>query len=224
MNASDASPGGLERQDLALLAHEVRGALTVIVGMSELLRRDLAPDERTRALEGIARAVGRIDRLVEDALGGELAAVRPSQRIDIADLAEQVAAEQRTVTGRQVGVFVDARPHVTGSREALERAVGNLIDNGLKYSLESSKVDVGVYERDGDAVIEVSDRGPGIEPSERGRIFDPFERGEGASAAGTGLGLTVVRSVAETHGGSVSVDDRVGGGSVFSLRLPVAEG
>lgn len=213
---------GLTRDELALLAHELRGALTILVGMTDLLRRDLRPDEHAMALEGLARATERIDRLVDEALAGSVS--RPDagdEPIDLAQLAMTVAEEQRTVTGRRVEVDARSRPVVAGGRGALERALGNLVENGLKYSLGSSPVEM-LVDTDGDwALLEVSDRGPGIRPEDRERIFEPFERlGEG-TATGSGLGLTVVRGVAETHGGSVSVRERPGGGSVFELRLPL---
>lgn len=217
----DTHRPGLDTQQLALLSHEVRGALTVIVGMGELLRRELEPAERERALEGIARAVGRIDRLIQDAAAGELSQTHGRKAIDLATLVEEVVSEQRAVTGRSITFDAPGHPSVIGSRESLERAVGNLIDNALKYSLAASPVEIEVAEEAGRAVIRVADRGPGVAPGDRERIFEPFERAGGGAVEGTGLGLTVVRSVADAHGGTVGVHDRQSGGSVFSLELPV---
>lgn len=219
---TDEANRGLGRGELALLAHEVRGALTVIVGMSELLRSDLAPAERLRALDGISRAVDRIDRLVDEAVAGEVAAGHASGLVDLAELAEQVAAEQEAVTGRRVEVTVAERPQVVGSREALERALTNLIDNGLKYSLASAPVEVNISRQGARAVVQIADHGPGISPEDRERIFEPFERAGGGDAPGTGLGLTVVRSVVDAHHGRVGVDERIGGGSVFWIEIPVS--
>lgn len=214
---------GLTQEELALLAHEIRGALTVVMGMTEIVKRDLPAAERQVALDGVCRAAERIDRLIDDAMAGRVD--RPGMEREVLDLAEvvaQVAAEQRAVSGRTVTVDARVHPLVAGSREALERAIANLVENGLKYSLSSSSVDVSVETREGYAVVVVADRGPGIPVQEHARIFEPFERLEGSEAPGTGLGLTVVRSVMESHGGSIGVDDRPGGGSVFELLLPLA--
>lgn len=208
--------------ELALLAHEVRGALTVISGLSELLKRALDESERESAIDGIARAVRRIDTLIAQALDGTLTSGSGHERVDLAALTGRVIDEQRSVSGRDITFEVRAQPVVLGAPEALERALGNLIDNALKYSLMTSPVDVSVTQ-DGDrAILAVADRGPGIPPSMHDLIFQPFERASAQDVPGTGLGLTVVRGVAESHGGTASVQDRPHGGSVFRVELPVA--
>jgi signal transduction histidine kinase len=212
----------LSHHEVAVLAHEVRGALTVIVGFTELMRRPLPDKDRVAALDGIARAVQRIDRLVAAALEGEVAVARPGQRIRLATLASSVAAEQQAISGRAVEVHVERDPIVLGMPEALERAVGNLVGNALKYSLRDSVVEITVAEEDGVGVLSVADRGPGIPAEDRERILEPFERlATHADVPGTGLGLTVVRSVVEGHGGAVRILDRPGGGAIVRLELPL---
>jgi len=211
------------QRELALFAHEVRGALTVISGYSEIMRRSLSEQEREKALEGIAHAVKRIDRLVYSALEGSLDDQGPDELLDLADLAEGVVAEQRAISGRQVELRASARPTARVAPEALERALGNLIGNSLKYSLSNSAVEVGVDVAGAMAQLSVADRGPGIPEEERERVLEPFERlEEHRDTPGTGLGLTVVRSIAESHGGRVSISDRPGGGTVVTVEIPVA--
>ncbi len=208
--------------DAHVLAHEVRGALTVISGFSELLRRDLSAEDRTAALDGILRAVRRIDRLVDSVVSGATPARTPGQRISLVHLAESVAAEQRAITGRQVTVTALVQPEISGVPDALERALGNLIDNALKYSLRNSGADVEVGVEDGMGVIAVGDRGPGIPAEERERALEPFERLGRTDVPGTGLGLAVVSGIAEAHGGRLEILEREGGGAVVRMLLPLA--
>ena len=219
----DARTVSVTQRELALFAHEVRGALTVISGYSEIMRRSLSEDERQRALEGISHAVKRIDRLVYSALEGSLDEQGPEELLDLAELAEAVVTEQRAISGRQVEFSAVSRPVARVAPEALERALGNLISNSLKYSLSNSAVEVDVAAAGGMAQLSVADRGPGIPEEARERVLEPFERlEEHRDTPGTGLGLTVVRSIAESHGGRVQITDRSGGGTVVTIEIPVA--
>ncbi|HET6350680.1 MAG TPA: HAMP domain-containing sensor histidine kinase [Coriobacteriia bacterium] len=222
MPLNSEAPDNLTKEDVAVVAHEVRGALTVISGFSELLRRELSEEDRKAALDGISRAVRRIDRLVDSFMIGARHARTPGQRISLVELAESVAAEQRAITGRQVVLTVVDRPEVSGVPDALERALGNLIDNALKYSLRNSGVDIEVGTENGFGVLAVADRGPGIPEDEREQVLQPFERLGRTDVPGTGLGLAVVNGVAEAHGGRVEIRERDGGGTVVRLLLPLA--
>ena len=110
---------------------------------------------------------------------------------------------------------------VLGDESALERALGNLIGNALKYSLRSSAVEVAVG-REGDwALVRVEDRGPGIPEEERERVLEPFQRLEShRDVPGSGLGLSIVRDVCAEHGGHLEIADREGGGASIRMRLP----
>lgn len=223
VRAEHPMEGGLTRTELAVMAHEIRGALTVISGLSDIVsRRELEPADREMALTGIQRAVARIDGLVQAALDGELSGGGSRSTLDLADLVKSVADECRTLSGREIRVDVRAHPQVAGVPETLERLFGNLIDNALKYSLSGASVDVAIGTEDGEAIVSVSDRGPGIPEEMREQVFEPFSRIAGDDVPGTGLGLTVVARIAESHGGSVRVDGREGGGAEFVVRLPLA--
>ena len=211
------------RQELAVFAHEVRGALTVIAGFAELMRRPLPEADREAALSGIAHAVKRIDRLVDAALSGDLDEGGPYEELDLAELAAGVVDEQRAITGRLIELHAESKPFVLGVPEALERALGNLIGNSLKYALSSSVVEVGVSVVGQNAVLSVADRGPGIPKKDRKRVLEPFERLDAhAGLPGSGLGLTVVSSIAEAHAGRVLIDEREGGGTLVQIELPLA--
>lgn len=212
----------LSREDVAVVAHEVRGALTVISGFTELLRRDLSAQDRAAALDGVARAVRRIDRLIDSVQAGSRSVRAPGLRVSLVELAGSVVAEQRAITGRCVTLTTEGSPEVSGVPDALERALANLIDNALKYSLGNSEVDVFVGVAGGRAVIAVADRGPGIPAEDRERVLEPFQRLGGSEVPGSGIGLAVVNEIAATHGGYLEIDEREGGGAVVRLVLPLA--
>lgn len=214
---------GMSRQEFAVLAHEVRGALTAVSGFAEILRRPLSDEDRDRALSAIQRAAMRIDRLLDAGAASSAARSPVTQHVQLAPLVRSCVDEMTAISGRVIAMQTDGDPAVLGVPDALERALGNLLDNALKYSSARSEVVVRVAAEDSEAVIEVLDRGPGVPKGKADQVFEPFERLGDETASGTGLGLTVVKSVAESHGGSASVKDRPGGGSVFEIRLPLAE-
>ncbi|HEX6861189.1 MAG TPA: ATP-binding protein, partial [Thermoanaerobaculia bacterium] len=111
-----------------------------------------------------------------------------------------------------------------GDAGLLRLVVFNLLDNALKHSPEGETVRVEVGLRNGDAALRITDRGPGVRPEDRGRVFERFFRGGPASGTGVGgIGLSVVRWVAEAHGGSVRLLDSERG-AVFEVLLPCGDG
>lgn len=215
-----APEGVLSANELAILAHEIRGALTVIGGYAELLQRPLSAQDRERALAGIGRATRRIDALLGST--SEMTAAAEFERLDLGAIAERVVSDQAALSGRAIRLEAPQPVFARGVEDAVERALGNLVDNALKYSTLNSEVLVQVASDGEKAVIRVLDRGPGIPEADAEKVFEPFER-IGDAVQGTGLGLTVVRSVAESHGGTAEVQDRPGGGSIFTLSLPMGE-
>ena len=136
---------GLTDTELAVLAHELRGALTVIVGLSDLLGSGLPPAEQVAALNGIDRAVLRADALIASALEGN-APLRSvaTERVEASALVGQAVSDQRAVTGRDVVLRASSAPVVAGDPYALGRALNNLIDNAVKYSPTDSPIEVSV--------------------------------------------------------------------------------
>jgi len=115
-------------------------------------------------------------------------------------------------------------PPARVDRDAIEQAILNLLANAMKYSGESRHIELRLRSEDGEAVIEVSDRGVGIEPAEESRIFERFYRvssPENDRIPGTGLGLTLVQHIAQAHHGRVTVKSVPGKGSTFSLYIPL---
>ena len=108
-------------------------------------------------------------------------------------------------------------------RDAIKRALANLLDNALRHSPTGAPVRVAAARRNGWAVLSVADDGPGLTEDERERVFERFWRSDSArsrESGGAGLGLAIVRRIAESHGGDVDVTSTPGAGSLFELRLP----
>jgi len=211
------------REQLAVCAHDVRGALTVIAGYVSMLRRaDLSTEERVRALDGIEKAIFRADALLGDALMGRVPAAQGLERVDLAALADQSVADARAASGRDVILDAPSHPFVEADSVSLARALENLLSNAAKYAPDGP-IEVRVDVAGATAVVEVSDRGPGIPEDEREHVLEPFARlDRDVDTPGSGLGLTVVRSAMERMKGTVRVLSREGGGTTFRLELPLA--
>ena len=116
---------------------------------------------------------------------------------------------------------------VTGDRDALKRAVANLLENAVRLAPAGSRIRLATGSEDDQAWIAVADEGPGIAPEDQPHVFDRFWRADKARSradGGTGLGLAIVRQIAESHGGQVRLQSKVGVGSSFVVWLPVAAG
>ena len=205
-----------ERAFIADAAHELRTPLTAVGLQLQLLERVPEGPERDQALArlkaGVQRAVRLVGQLLDLARQDE-AADRPRARVDLAALAREVVVEQsEQAAARGIDLGLDATgAEVEGDPEGLRVALGNLVDNAIRYSPPGGKVDVRVRTEGGEAVAEVLDSGPGIPPAERERVFDRFRRGEAAAGSGSGLGLAIVREIATRHGATVELRDRDGG-------------
>jgi two-component system OmpR family sensor kinase len=114
---------------------------------------------------------------------------------------------------------------VFGDVGALRRTVLNLVENGVKYTPPGGRVELSVVADGNDAVLAVEDTGPGIDAADAARIFEPFVRLDAARAretGGSGLGLSIARSIVVAHRGTIAVDRAPGGGARFTIRLPRA--
>jgi signal transduction histidine kinase len=213
-----------EKELLANVSHELRTPLARIKVALELI--DAPDDAVRRRLATIGEEVDELERLVADVLTAsrlDLASLPLRKvRIDLAALIEK--ARQRALAldpGLRIDAHVEPGLTVEADEALLSRALDNLLDNARKYG-NRSPVEVEARRENGDAVLAVRDRGPGIPADDLPRVFDPFFRGEGAPgrAAGFGLGLSLARRVAEAHGGSAQARNAEGGGARIKLRLP----
>lgn len=214
---------GPSRAELAVCAHDLRSTLTVIAGWNSLLSRDdLEPAQRAEAVAGIEAAIARADALIGDTLAGRLRAHTAHERVDLAKVAARAVADARVALGLDVSLRVDEPATVEGDAIGLARILENLLGNAAKYAGDGP-VEVRVGVRDELAVLEVADRGPGIPEQMRSAVLEPFTRLErDVGRPGTGLGLTVVRSIAERHLGGVEILSRDGGGTIVRVELPLA--
>ena len=213
-----------ERRFTADVAHELRTPLTALVGEASLLSShlDRMPDEARRPAELLVADVSRLRRLVDDLMEiSRLDAGSESVRAEPFDLAALVASTVRTRGWDGVRVAAGPLPVASDPRR-VERIVANLIGNAVEHGGDAVFVRV---ERQGDeALVDVTDRGPGIPPEQLPHLFDRFYKADAArSSRGSGLGLAIARENARLLGGDVVVRSTPGEGARFTLRLPVTQ-
>jgi two-component system, OmpR family, sensor histidine kinase MprB len=214
-----------QSQLVADASHELRTPLTSLRTNIEVLasERSLPPGERERLLTDVVEQLQEMTTLVAELIElarGEREPAQPEEvRLDLvaADAVERTRRNRPGVT-----FTTDLRESVVhGVPATIERAVANLLDNAAKWSPPGGEVEVVV--RDGE--VSVRDHGPGIDEEDLPHVFDRFYRARSARGmSGSGLGLSIVRQVAETHGGEVVAEQPEGGGTLMRLRLNGADG
>jgi signal transduction histidine kinase len=224
-----------QREFVADASHELRTPLTSILANLELLHDRLEPGseagEEAQMVESALRSSRRMRRLVADLLMLARAdAGRFGERspVDLAEIAEAAVAEVRPVAdGRELALDTSEPVTVIGNADELHRLTVNLLDNAVRHTPAGTLIETRVDRRNGEAVLEVRDQGPGLPPGMEEQVFSRFVRGGGpadmAIDSGTGLGLAIVRAVAVSHGGSVVAGNDPDGGARFTVTLPSAE-
>ncbi len=218
------------------VSHELRTPLALIRMYAETLAAGRVPAGREpRYYATILAESERLSRLVGNVLHFNrfergTARVSP-QPLDLGVLVAEVAERYRPVVEQaDCTLSVDVQPlAVAADADALSEAVVNLLDNAVKYG-GPGPIEVRASRTRATAVVEASDRGPGLAPADRERVFEPFVRVQPASAdglvhtaKGTGLGLALVRRIALAHGGTALASARDGGGATFTLTLPLTD-
>jgi signal transduction histidine kinase len=208
------------------VAHEIRNPLTGVKLLLQAAARPHTPTALTPDRLGVLLGeVARIERTVQGLM--DFARTPPPDRRphDLRALAaDATAAERGRAEAKPVTLRLDCPPTPLGAvvdRDQMLSLLTNLLSNAVDASPPGGEVGLRVDGRGGAAVVEVTDTGPGIDPAVAGRLFTPFVT---TKPTGTGLGLTVARRVARDHGGSLTAAARAGGGTVFTLTLPVSEG
>ena len=209
-----------QRQLVADASHELRTPVASARANIDLVQihEGLTPDERRRLLQEATTELEELTVLVDELVELARGDVDPPRRVPVRldYLVEEVvdAAARRSQTPfetRLEPTTVEAAP------SALGRAVSNLVDNAMKWSPPDEPVEVAVF----NGTVTVRDHGPGIDPEDLPHIFDRFYRAAAArTLPGSGLGLAIVRQVADAHGGTVTAEPAVGGGTRFTLSLP----
>jgi signal transduction histidine kinase/ActR/RegA family two-component response regulator len=239
-NTARSREGALRSADrakdefLAMLSHELRNPLGALAAAAHLLRR-LAPTDETalRATEIVGRQVQHMTRLVEDLLDvsrvtrGKISLSR--EPLELSQAVEHVVLEWRNagrLAKHEVRVEL-SRAWVHADAARVEQVIANLLGNAVKYTPDGGKIGVSVRRERGAAQLQVRDTGIGMTPDLAARVFDLFVQGERAldrSLGGLGIGLTLVRRLAELHGGTaVAASEGPGKGSVFTVTLPAIE-
>ena len=224
MVAALATSREQQQRLVADASHELRTPLTTLRTNVEHLQRapDLPVEHRQVVLRDIEIESRELTDLVNELV--ELATDRSStdeepELVDLAELAQTVAARAERRTGRSISVTHAGDSHVTVRPRMMERAMANLVDNAVKYSPPGTAIDVAV---DGPS-LEVRDHGDGIDPVDQPHVFGRFYRATTArTAPGSGLGLAIVRQIVERHGGEVWATNANGGGAAVGFRLPPA--
>ncbi|MBH2020727.1 MAG: HAMP domain-containing protein [Burkholderiales bacterium] len=213
---------------LANASHELRSPLARIRMGLELMGVDMASPQRME----ISRSISELDQLIDEILlasrlDTKQADAEPFETLDLTGLAAEECARVNAELQAELGTGPDADHSLTlqGSPRLLRRLIRNLLENARRYShgdisLELAQSGTGSRQR---AIIKVHDRGPGVPSAQRQRIFEPFYRLPGASEreGGVGLGLALVKSISERHGGTVRCEERPGGGASFIVELPM---
>lgn len=221
------------------VSHELKTPVTAVRGAIETILDDPGIDAaaRDRFLDAARRHVLRLGTLVSDLLAlarleGDPTALAVEE-VDVASVVGEVlAAAEAQAARRDVALQMQVEPveqlaacTMQGDEEALRQALTNLVDNAVSHSDPGGEVRVTISPAATDLRIDVRDDGPGIPPHALERVFERFYRVDAARSrarGGTGIGLSIVKHVAQAHGGSVSARSTVGAGSTFTLRLPVS--
>lgn len=218
---------GAQRAFVADAAHELRSPLTALGLQIQLLDRARDPQSRAEAAAKLAAGVERAARLVDQLLtlarSEPEAAERPGSPVRLDGAARQALSDVASLAsarGVDLGLTDAEQAIVEGDAEALGVLIRNLADNAVRYTPCGGRVDVSVRRREGEAVLQVADTGPGIPAAERERVLARFYRMPGGDEGGSGLGLAIVKAIAQRHGGRIELGDAPGGGLLARVVLP----
>ena len=230
--ARELAAARLQADFVATVSHEFRSPLTSMKHLLEMLEQGAvtSEDRRHRYYQVLSGETERLRRLVENLLNfRRMEAGKAEFRfepVDAVDLIERVAADFRAQLASSDRLVVSADAHgvrVGADREAMSRALWNLLDNAAKYSPESAPIHLDLAADDRHVRISVRDHGPGIPPAERKQIFKRFYRGADtmkSGVKGTGIGLATVHLIVRAHHGEIHLDTPPGNGCTFTIVLP----
>lgn len=223
------------RQDFAAnVSHEIKTPLTSIKGFIETLLNEsnISEEERDRFYSVIERNVSRLNAIIEDLLHlSQIEQIEDKNQLtlietDLSDvITNAVQACTEKANEKDITIEKNQRSETTikADPQLIEQAMINLIDNAIKYSHEKSHIIVESQTGESEAILKVSDNGPGIAKEHLNRLFERFyrvDKGRSRKLGGTGLGLAIVKHIVMAHNGRVSVESKPEKGSTFSIYLP----
>ncbi len=218
------------RRFVADASHELRTPLTSIRGYAELFRRGAGerPEDLGKSMRRIEEEAARMGDLVDDLLLlARLDQGRPlaRERVDLAVLVGDAVDDARAVhPERAITADTNGALNVTGDEPRLRQVLGNLLANACTHTPPGSPVQVTLRQEDREAIIEVTDEGPGLRTEQLPHLFERFWRADQSrtrASGGVGLGLSIVDAIVRAHTGRVEVDTEPGRGTTFRVRLPI---
>ncbi|AUH02084.1 two-component sensor histidine kinase [Prodigiosinella confusarubida] len=217
----------MQKNFIADAAHELRTPAMAIGIQNQLAQQAGNEQERQLALAELQNGVERFSHLVQQLLA--LARLEPDAlasqcSVDLLSLCRTVIIENllsSEIKAIDLGLITDEKITVTGDPEALHILLSNLVSNALRYTPQHGQVDLAVYQDEGGVVLSVCDTGPGIPKNERALVLERFYRAHNQNIAGSGLGLSIVKRIAECHRASVSLGSGAGEqGLCVQIRFP----
>lgn len=214
------------------ISHELRTPLTAILGNTTLLKRGAAlpAEERADILDEIEAEAQHMRRLITDLLllaQADAGLTIQHERVELDTLLQDVFRQaQRRGGGRDLRLVCDETAVILGDADRLRQALVNLVENAIRYTPPTGRIELSLRADAAQAEIAVSDNGQGIAAEDLPHIFDRFYRADKARTradGGAGLGLSIVQWVVEAHWGEIIVESQPGHGSTFRIRLPLAE-
>jgi two-component system phosphate regulon sensor histidine kinase PhoR len=215
----------------SMLTHDIKSPLTVILGYCDILETTLNNENDLEMLQSIKKSCGKIQKLISDILElPKLKAGTPlnTEPVSVAELLRQIITENEQAI-KQMSLSINFEipenlPEVKADKRKIARALENLLLNAIKYNKNGGSVQVraGLDSNGENLFVEVADTGLGIPQEDLGHIFERFYRGkEIRKRPGTGLGLAVVKAIADAHGGRVEIDSVLDKGSTFRIFIPI---
>jgi two-component system heavy metal sensor histidine kinase CusS len=209
------------------LAHELRTPIANMLGEAQVaLSRDRSSAEYRETIESTIGECERLSGIVDNLLfvARADAAREPVARkqFDARAAVEKIAAFYQTIAeDHHVAISCSGQGQISADLALFERAVGNLVDNALRFTPDNGSIQIALAERATDFEVAVSDNGSGIAPEHLPRVFDRFYRAESSrSSDGAGLGLALVKSIVDLHGGTARIQSEIGRGTIVSLTFP----
>jgi PAS domain S-box-containing protein len=228
---AEKSLNELQRSFVSMASHEFRTPLAIIDGAARRLTRraaDLTPNDVTALSDKVHHAVTRMTRLIESTLAAARSdagaiVVEPADCDLSAILTACCERQQELSANHDIQLDLKDLPAtVYADPTALDQIFTNLLSNATKYSPDAPLVEVRAWRREQDVMIAVQDHGLGMDEDDLGKLFQRFFRAKTSTGiAGTGIGLNLIKSLVERHGGEMTVASKLGEGSVFTVKLPI---